>query len=159
MAENSKAHKVLIVDDEIKNIKLLGNLLPDEINVIFASTGEEALTIAKSNRPDLILLDINMPGMDGYQVCRVLKSDPETENVPVIFITARNAEHEEAFGLELGAVDNITKPFNSQIVKLKVKIIWQGFQSSELRLRSLAASGAQPPCESKNGAPRTRCGD
>ena len=121
MAENSKMHKVLVVDDEIINIELLSNLLRDDINVIFATTGEDALIIAKSNKPDLVLLDIGMPGMDGYQVCRELKSDPETEKVPVIFITAKDTEHEEAYGLELGAVDYITKPFNSQIVKSKVK--------------------------------------
>ena len=121
MAAKHKAHKVLIVDDEIINVELLINLLRDEINVIFATSGEEALTIAKSSKPDLVLLDISMPGMDGYQVCRALKSDPETEKVPVIFITARDTEHEEAYGLELGAVDYITKPFNPQIVKSKVK--------------------------------------
>ena len=121
MAEEPKKHKVLIVDDETINIELLGNLLRDEINVIFATSGEEALTIAKSSKPDLVLLDIGMPGMDGYQVCRALKSDPETEKVPVIFITAKDTEHEEAYGLELGAVDYITKPFNPQIVKSKVK--------------------------------------
>ncbi len=121
MASNSKVRKVLIVDDEIINTELLGNLLRDEINVIFANTGEEALAIAKSSKPDLVLLDIVMPGMDGYQVCRALKEDPETEKMPVIFITAKDTEHEEAYGLEMGAVDYITKPFNPQIVKSKVK--------------------------------------
>lgn len=121
MAKDSKAYKVLIVDDEIINLEILSELLGDEVDVIFATTGEYALRNAKSNKPDLVLLDISMPGMDGYQVCRALKSNPETEKVPVIFISARDAKHEEAFGLELGAVDYITKPFNPQIVKSKVK--------------------------------------
>jgi CheY-like chemotaxis protein len=114
-------HKVLIVDDESLNIEFLQTLLDEEINVIFATSGEDALTIVQANRPDMILLDIMMPGMDGYEVCKRLKANPETKDIPVIFVTAKTGPEEEARGLELGAIDYITKPFNPEIVKSKVR--------------------------------------
>ena len=110
-------HKVLIVDDETLNIEFLQTLLNEEINVIFATSGEDALSIVQANRPDMILLDIMMPGMDGYEVCKRLKGNPETKDIPVIFVTAKTGPEEEARGLELGAIDYITKPFNPEIVK------------------------------------------
>ncbi len=149
MAKGSKTHKVLIVDDEIINVELLSNLLRDEINVIYATSGEEALTISKSSKPDLVLLDISMPGLDGYQVCRALKEDPETEKMPVIFITAKDTEHEEAFGLELGAVDYITKPFSPQIVKSKVKNHLANLPGPEVA--SPAASDEPPSTKPSSG--------
>jgi CheY-like chemotaxis protein len=114
-------HKVLIVDDETLNIEFLQTLLSEEINVIFATSGEDALTIVQANHPDMILLDIMMPGMDGYEVCKRLKANPETKDIPVIFVTAKDGPEEEARGLELGAIDYITKPFNPEIVKSKVR--------------------------------------
>lgn len=115
------ARKVLIVDDETTSIQALGDLLRDEAKITFATSGEDALMIAKANRPDLILLDVVMPGMDGFAVCRKLKSDPQTKSIPVIFIAAKDDEHDQAQGFELGAVDYVTKPLNSQIVAAKVK--------------------------------------
>jgi CheY-like chemotaxis protein len=114
-------HKVLIVDDEALNIEFLQTLLSEEINVIFATSGEDALTIVQANRPDMILLDIMMPGMDGYEVCKRLKGNEKTKDIPVIFVTAKSGPEEEARGLELGAIDYITKPFNPEIVKSKVR--------------------------------------
>ena len=114
-------YKVLIVDDEALNIEFLQTLLSEEINVIFATSGEDALAIVKANRPDMILLDIMMPGMDGYEVCKRLKGDELTKDIPVIFVTAKEGPEEEARGLQLGAIDYITKPFNPEIVKSKVR--------------------------------------
>lgn len=117
---NSKRYKILIVDDEPLNIQFLETLMSDQFDVIFDTNGENALAIVKSGNPDLIVLDIMMPGLDGYEVCRRLKADPETQFIPVIFITAKEGEEDEARGLELGAVDYITKPFNPEIVKRKI---------------------------------------
>ncbi|MDM8514923.1 response regulator [Desulfobacterales bacterium HSG16] len=112
---------ILIVDDSPVNIKILGATLMDDYEIMVTTSGLEALDIVGSeNRPDLILLDIMMPEMDGYEVCRRLKSDPLTEHIPVIFITARSEEKEQTKGFELGAVDYITKPFSPAIVKARV---------------------------------------
>lgn len=112
---------ILIVDDAPENIRILSELLKAEYTVRAATNGEKALCIAASdNPPDLILLDIVMPGMDGYEVCRNLKSDSQTKNIPVIFITARESEQDEVKGFEAGAVDYVTKPFNPVVVKARV---------------------------------------
>ena len=116
--------KILIVDDAPLNIKILGEVLISDYELFAATNGSDALKIARSedpDRPDLILLDIVMPGMDGYEVCRRLKAERETANIPVIFITAQAEEENETRGLELGAVDYITKPFSPLIVRARVK--------------------------------------
>lgn len=114
--------KVLIVDDTPENIHLLMNLLKDEYAIVAAKDGERALKLVHSqNPPDLILLDIMMPDMDGYDVCRRLKENEQTREIPVIFITALSEAEDEARGLNLGAVDYITKPFNPAIVKARVR--------------------------------------
>ncbi len=114
--------RILIVDDELTNIKLLGNTLKTHYQVSFATNGQAALRIAQSNSPpDLILLDIMMPDMDGYAVCRQLKSNPLTQHIPLIFITAMSEVADETRGLELGAVDYIIKPFSMAIVKARVR--------------------------------------
>ncbi len=113
---------ILIVDDMVANIKVLGELLKDEYKIRLATNGKKALQIASSsNPPDLILLDVIMPEMDGYEVCTQLKADKITKNIPVIFITAMDLEKDETKGLSLGAVDYITKPFSLPIVKARVK--------------------------------------
>ncbi|GAK57487.1 GGDEF domain response regulator receiver [Candidatus Vecturithrix granuli] len=113
---------ILIVDDIPTNIKVLGDTLKKEFTVRFATDGLKALEIAQSSSPpDIILLDIMMPGMDGYEVCRRLKASEQTQHIPVIFITALSQEEDETKGLELGAVDYITKPFSLPIVKIRVK--------------------------------------
>ncbi len=112
---------ILLVDDAQTNIQVLNDALGGDYRVFFATTGKHALKIATESLPDLILLDVIMPDMDGYEVCRSIKSDPLLKNIPIIFITAMNQQEDEAIGLELGAVDYICKPFNPGIVRLRVR--------------------------------------
>ncbi len=113
---------LLVVDDTPENIDLLSTLLRDDYKIKAATNGERALAIArKTPAPDLILLDIMMPGIDGYEVCRQLKSSPSTAAIPIIFVTAMEAEQNEEKGLELGAVDYITKPISPSITKARIK--------------------------------------
>lgn len=112
---------VLVVDDATPNIRILDELLRKDYLVRVATNGTTALRIAVSNpQPDIILLDIVMPNMDGYEVCSRLKNDDRTKNIPVIFITAMDNEEDEARGLDLGAVDFITKPFQPRLVRARV---------------------------------------
>lgn len=121
MAIDSK-QTVLVVDDEPLNIKVLSQALSPWYRVKAATQGQEALKIAASDDPpDLILLDVAMPGMSGYQVCDQLKSNHQTKDIPVIFITAKNSNEDEAYGLELGAVDYISKPFSLPIVMARIR--------------------------------------
>ncbi len=113
---------VLVVDDTADNLTLLSDLLKDAYRVRVANSGEKALRILSSgNPPDLVLLDIMMPGMDGYTVLRKLKELPGTADVPVIFLTALSEEDDERIGLELGAVDYITKPISPSIMLARVR--------------------------------------
>lgn len=113
---------ILVVDDVPTNIHLLEEMLErDDYRVATALNGPTALTMAKAAPPDLILLDIMMPGMDGYQVCRELKADPATADVPVIFITVKDDEIDEERGFAVGGVDYITKPFSIPIVRARVR--------------------------------------
>ena len=113
---------ILIVDDTPENLTLMNNLFKDDYKVKVANGGEKALKIVTSDSPpDLILLDIMMPGMDGYEVCRRLKCDPSTSDIPVIFLTARSEMEDEKKGLELGAVDYIIKPIRPHIVLARIK--------------------------------------
>ncbi|WP_147821341.1 response regulator [Salidesulfovibrio onnuriiensis] len=115
---------LLIVDDSPDNIWFLSENLKDDFALLYATSGKEALEIANSaQKIDLILLDIIMPEMDGFEVCRVLKSDPQTKGIPVVFLTSRSLEEDEAKGFELGAQDYITKPFSIKIVKARVSSI------------------------------------
>jgi len=112
---------ILVVDDTPDNLSLMSGLLKDTYKVKVANGGEKALKIAQSdNPPDLILLDIMMPGMDGYEVCHHLKSDPATRDIPIIFLTAKAEVEDEKKGLEMGAVDYITKPISPPIVMARV---------------------------------------
>lgn len=122
MSEATPQSTILIVDDSPVNIKALGEPLKDLYNIRIATSGEKALEIARSsNPPDLILLDIIMPFKNGYEVCKELKADSSTQNIPVIFITAMDEEKDETRGLALGAVDYITKPFSLPIVIARLK--------------------------------------
>ncbi|MEO5376672.1 MAG: SpoIIE family protein phosphatase [Magnetococcus sp. DMHC-6] len=112
---------ILVVDDAPENIIILKNVLK-EYTIRPAIHGKAALkAVTVEPLPDLILLDIMMPGMDGYTVCQILKSDPLTQHIPIIFITGKNQEEDEVQGLQLGAVDYITKPFSPSIVQARVK--------------------------------------
>lgn len=113
---------VLVVDDIPENIDVLSGILRPNYRVKAALNGRRALLIARSDpQPDLILLDIMMPGMDGYEICRRLKGDPRTSAIPVIFVTAKSEVEDETQGLELGAVDYIVKPVNPAIVTARVR--------------------------------------
>ncbi len=113
---------VLVVDDTPDNLTLMSSLLRDDYKVKVANSGERALRIARSETPpDLVLLDIMMPEMDGYQVIEQLKGDPATRDIPVIFLTAKATVDDEKKGLELGAVDYITKPISPPIVLARVR--------------------------------------
>ncbi len=112
---------VLVVDDTEANIDILVEALGSEYEVSVAMDGEGALQIINTNHPDLILLDIMMPGIDGYEVCRRLKSEPETSEIPIVFITSMSEIQNKTKGFELGAIDYITRPFEVMEVKARVK--------------------------------------
>ena len=117
----SARQTVLIVDDTPANIEMLSEALSDEYEVLFATSGEDALDIAAEQNPDLILLDVIMPDMDGYQVCTRLKEEARTRTIPVIFVTAMDHEDDETKGLNAGAIDYLTKPIRPPIVRARVR--------------------------------------
>lgn len=128
---------ILIVDDILVNIKLLRQMLSAEYRIEVANNGKAALELAQRVQPDLILLDIMMPGMDGFEVCRYLKTDPRTDEIAVIFLTAMNTPDQEIQGLELGAVDYITKTFVISVVKARIH--------NQLKQKALLASQSAAP--------------
>ncbi|MDP2005460.1 MAG: diguanylate cyclase [Rubrivivax sp.] len=113
--------RLLVVDDQPANIQALYQAFSADHQVLMATGGEQALKVAGAKQPDLILLDVVMPGMDGHEVCRRLKADMATCDIPVIFVTAHSDEAAETQGLALGAVDFISKPINPAIVRARVK--------------------------------------
>lgn len=112
---------LLVVDDQPVNVQALYRALAAEHQVLVATSGEQALALCAQKQPDLVLLDVVMPGIDGFEVCRRLKADAGTQHIPVIFVTASSDEAAETRGLEEGAVDFITKPINPAIVRARVK--------------------------------------
>ncbi|HEX7984221.1 MAG TPA: HD domain-containing phosphohydrolase, partial [Duganella sp.] len=112
---------ILAVDDEAGNLQLLHQILRDHYQLRFAKSGPQALALAQQERPQLILLDVMMPGMSGYEVCRQLKADPATAAIPVIFVTALGDAADEVEGFDAGAVDYITKPVSPAIVRARVR--------------------------------------
>ncbi len=112
---------VLIVDDTPENIDILSGILKNDYRILVANSGERALEVCHRHLPALILLDVMMPGLDGYEVCRRLKHDPVTSDIPVIFVTAANRDQDEVEGLAAGAVDFLTKPVNPPIVAARVR--------------------------------------
>ncbi|MBF0212684.1 MAG: diguanylate cyclase [Magnetococcales bacterium] len=112
---------ILIVDDEPINIAVLTDILEERYEILFATDGAKAIELAKSAQPDLILLDVMMPGLDGYAVCARLKQERDTAHLPVIFVTAMSDVNDEARGLELGAMDYITKPVSPPVVRARVR--------------------------------------
>jgi cyclic di-GMP phosphodiesterase len=113
--------RILAVDDEPTNLQLLRQILQDHYRMFYAKDGPRALELAQQQRPDLILLDVMMPGMTGYDVCRRLKSVPETSAIPVIFVTALAETSDELAGFDVGAVDYIMKPVSPPVVKARVR--------------------------------------
>ncbi len=121
MSDGKHKQTILGVDDTPENLDILQALLSDEYNMKIASSGLVALKIAQSEpTPDLILLDVNMPGMDGYEVCKELKANNGTDEIPVIFVTAETNEQDITKGFEAGAVDYISKPFNPNELKARI---------------------------------------
>ncbi len=121
MTESSPKQKILIVDDATLNIKILVRLFQSNYEISVATDGETALRAVDIFHPDLILLDVEMPEMDGYEVCRQLKTNPNNQEIPIIFLTARDHQLDEAKGLRLGAVDYITKPFSPEAAIARVE--------------------------------------
>jgi diguanylate cyclase (GGDEF)-like protein len=113
--------RILVVDDAMENVQILNGALQDEHEVLFALSGEKALEIARAQRPDLILLDAMMPGLDGYAVCAALREAAETRDIPVIFITALKTPEDETRALSAGAADFISKPVNAAVVRARVR--------------------------------------
>lgn len=120
MAENKKDFTILITDDEKLNVNILGEILSPMYNLLISRSGARAIDLAKEHRPDLILLDVIMPEMTGFDAIKILKESEITNNIPVIFITGLTDAKDEEMGLSLGAVDYIAKPFNKSIVKARV---------------------------------------
>jgi two-component system, sensor histidine kinase and response regulator len=113
-------NSILIVDDQPQNIQLIGTLLRNSYNLYVADNGERAVKIAIDKKPDLILLDIMMPVITGFDVCKILKSNSETKDIPIIFLTAKNEAEDIVKGFQLGAVDYITKPFKREEVHVRI---------------------------------------
>ncbi|MGB3366496.1 MAG: response regulator, partial [Acidaminobacteraceae bacterium] len=121
MLSKKNRANILVVDDSRLNIERLNSILIDKYNVDFALSGEKALEIIVDNRPDLILLDIVMTGISGYEVCAILKSNALTRDIPIIFVSSRGFAIDEVRAFELGAVDYITKPVSAPVVNARVK--------------------------------------
>ena len=113
--------KILAVDDEFVNIQLIKSVLREEYDIISALNGHEAINLLKQYKPDLILLDVMMPDLSGFDVCKIIKADAAFADIPIIFLTALNTEAGEQEGLELGGIDYLTKPINLVLLKLRVK--------------------------------------
>ncbi len=121
MMQQEKKYSVLLIDDELINIKILSDVLKDEYDVVFATGAEEGIFRAIESKPDIILLDIMMPVIDGYEVCVKLQSDVRTAKIPVIFVTALGSPTQELKGLDAGAIDYVSKPINGNIVKARIR--------------------------------------
>jgi diguanylate cyclase (GGDEF)-like protein/PAS domain S-box-containing protein len=138
--------KILVVDDQAMNIRLVSELFKSDCDIYMAMDGEQAIAQCIANLPDLVLLDLVMPGMDGYEVCRRLKADVRTQHIPIIFITSQHDEADEALGFEMGAVDYVTKPFNHTVLvamvrnHLVLKLQADLLQASERFMRTLTDS-------------------
>ncbi|MBB1489152.1 response regulator [Oceanospirillum sediminis] len=131
--------KILIVDDEPNNLQVLRQILKEHYQLIFANNGKKCLEVAPVHNPDLILLDIMMPDLSGYEVCEQLKLNPKTSDIPVIFVSAMSDTDDEARGFDVGAVDYIHKPVSAPIVLRRVKIHLSMVRAQELERSQKAA--------------------
>ncbi len=151
-ASSTDKNRVLIVDDEPGNIKILSSVLAGDYALSVATSGAQALQIAEVQAPDIVLLDMVMPEMDGIQVCEALKASEATKNIPVIFVTSMSDSVNEERGLDAGAVDYITKPISPPIVKARVKIHIQNYLSKRFLENLLANQEASLDQTSKQEA-------
>jgi phosphoserine phosphatase RsbU/P len=121
MTQAAEKKLVLVVDDATANLQVVHSMLKDDFRIRVATSGAKALALVKDNpQPDLILLDVTMPEMDGYEVCTILKATPESRDIPVIFLTGKTETDDETKGFEVGAVDYIHKPFSPAVVKARI---------------------------------------
>lgn len=135
-----EARKILAVDDEEDILELLDyNLSKEGFRVLRAASGERALEVAKSEKPDLVVLDLMLPGLDGLEVCRHLKSDRQTADIPIVMLTAKGEEADIVLGLEMGADDYVTKPFSPRVLTARVR--------AALRRRSKSPVDEETPIE------------
>ncbi|WP_027865501.1 HD-GYP domain-containing protein [Massilia alkalitolerans] len=137
MTQPNNRPLILAVDDEASNLQLLRQILQDHYRLLFAKDGARALELARQEAPDLVLLDVMMPGMSGYEVCASLKANPDTAAIPVIFVTALTDTADELEGFEAGAVDYITKPVSPPIVRARVRTHLSLVRMEELRATRL----------------------
>lgn len=126
-------NKILIVDDEPTNLRILKLILQDDYDLVFAKSGQQAISIVENDLPNLILMDVMMPEMTGFDACKQIKSNRKTAHIPVIFVTALKEEVDETSGFECGGVDYITKPVSPAIVKARVKAHLSLVQADELK--------------------------
>jgi len=138
MSTTSTKPLILAVDDEASNLQLLRQILQDHYRLLFAKDGARALELANKERPDLVLLDVMMPGMSGYEVCAALKANPLTAPIPVVFVTALSDTADELEGFEAGAVDYITKPVSPPVVRARVRTHLSLVRLEELKASRLA---------------------
>lgn len=125
--------KILVVDDEDHIVELITyNLISSGYNVISANNGIDALKIAKDEKPNLILLDLMLPGLDGFDVCKSIRGDADIKEIPIIMLTAKGEELDKILGLELGADDYMTKPFSIRELLARIKVIFRRTKSSEV---------------------------
>jgi DNA-binding response OmpR family regulator len=123
---------ILVVDDEKDIVKLLEyNLQKEGYAALIARTGEEGLELARSKKPDLIILDLMLPGMDGLEVCKILKNDKATKNIPVVMLTAKGSEIDQVVGLEIGANDYVPKPFSVKVLLARLKNIFRTIEKKD----------------------------
>ena len=123
---------ILAIDDEKDILKLLQyNLEREGYQVLCAKSGEEGLEAVKSKRPDLVILDVMMPGIDGLEVCKILRANKESRNIPILMLTAKSSEVDQILGLELGASDYVSKPFSVKVLLARVKNIFRNQETKK----------------------------
>ena len=133
MRQQDERPKILIVDDEPTNLHVLRQVLHEDYRLLFARDGEKALQLSRDERPNLILLDVMMPGLTGLETCRRLKAEPATQGIPVIFVTALSDASDESAGFEAGGVDYITKPISPAVVRARVRTHLSLVRADELK--------------------------
>lgn len=142
MSEETPKPSLLIVDDEPANLHVLARLMQEEYRIVVANCGEKALELMEgATKPDLVLMDVQMPDIDGFEVCRRLKKDPATSSIPVIFVTARDSSGDEEAGFALGAVDYVSKPFQPALVRARVRTHMRLKQKTDLLERFALLDG------------------